>query len=86
MPSLNDEIAAVVRAAVADAMAEYAPSTDVDPLWDTAKVAIYLGITERSVANMRAKGMPYRRIGDVVRFDKAEIDEWTRAQAKGERS
>ncbi len=79
--SLNDDIAAIVRATMLDVLEQQAPHQDVEPLWDTAKVATYLGVTDRTIANLRAKGLPFRRIGDVVRFDRFEVDAWTRAQA-----
>jgi excisionase family DNA binding protein len=81
--TMDEHIGAIVEAAVRRALEDLEPHPAVDPLWDTEKVATYLGVTERTIANLRAKGMPFRRIGDVVRFDKAEIDAWTRAQAKG---
>jgi excisionase family DNA binding protein len=79
--SLNEEIAAIVRATMLDVLEQQAPSAEPSPLWTTEQTAQYLGVDPRTIANLRKRGFPFRRVGDVVRFDKAEVDAWTREQA-----
>lgn len=86
--SLNDEIAAIVRAAVTDAIADLDLGTraEPEPLMTTAELAEYLQVTTRTVQTLRESGMPARRIGDSWRYDRAEIDAWSRARARGAES
>ncbi len=79
--NMDEHIGAIVEAAVRRALEDQEPR-DVEPLWTTEQAARYLGVSERTLANLRGKGMPYRKIGDCVRYEKSEIDQWTRAQAK----
>lgn len=53
-------------------------------LWDTTEVAQYLSVSTRQIQNLRERaGLPCRRVGDVFRFDKAEVDQWSRERARG---
>ncbi|PTY02382.1 hypothetical protein DB346_09775 [Verrucomicrobia bacterium LW23] len=45
-------------------------------LLDSKALARFLGCSERNVFNLRTQGMPHLLIGDLVRFDLAEVRHW----------
>ena len=52
-----------------------------DFLMDTAALAAYLGVSERTIANWRAEsrdqsGPRFYRIGALVRYRKSDVDAW----------
>jgi excisionase family DNA binding protein len=55
---------------------------DPDPTLDVREVARLLGCTDRTIWRHEGKGLipEARRIGGVVRWDRAEIEEWLAAQ------
>jgi excisionase family DNA binding protein len=58
----------------------------MDELWDIARVATYLGVTERTVYNkVRAGDLPAVRIGRLWRVRPADLEAWL-ARGRGARS
>jgi excisionase family DNA binding protein len=50
---------------------------DDDRLWDTDDVARYLGISKRSVTNLRLyEGLPSIKVGKLVRYRRDSVDAW----------
>ena len=45
-------------------------------LWTSDQVAQFLGCTTRHVFNLRKRGLPAYRVGDMVRFDIQQILKW----------
>lgn len=81
--SMDESLKAIVRAAVADAFASAKPAhVEPEPLYDTKKIAKYLSVSERTVQTLRESGLPCRRVGDCWRYDRAEVDAWSREQAR----
>jgi len=58
------------------------------PYLNTAQAAHYLGISERSMQRMRAKGEgpTPRRHARVVQYHIDDLDSWSRGRADGARS
>ena len=53
-------------------------------LWRVEQAAEYLGIRPKTLYEWVRQGrVPYRKIGFNVRFDPAELEEWTANQSKG---
>lgn len=47
----------------------------------TAKdIARKYGVSRQHVYNLADRGMPHRKIGQAVRFNLDEVDEWMRAE------
>ncbi len=45
-----------------------------------AETARYLGVSEKTVKNMMARGLPHHRLSNkLLRFYPEEVDEWIRA-------
>jgi hypothetical protein len=72
-----DQLAAVVRGAVAEALAsrEPAPAT---MLLDRNGIAEALDCSPSLVDKMRRRGMPHVRLGDSPRFELAAVLDWVR--------
>lgn len=53
-------------------------STDSNPgVWDFGQVALYLALGESTVkTNYRRWGIPFVRIGKLIRFRQEDIDRW----------
>jgi excisionase family DNA binding protein len=52
----------------------------MDELWDIARVAAYLGVTERTVYNkVRSGELPAVRIGRLWRVRAADLEAWLAA-------
>jgi phage terminase Nu1 subunit (DNA packaging protein) len=45
-------------------------------LWDSARLSAYLGCSLRHLFNLRKRGLPSYRVGDMVRFDIVQITNW----------
>ena len=45
-------------------------------LWDSVQLAAYLSCSERHIFNLRRRGLPSYRVGDIVRFDIGEVTAW----------
>ena len=64
-------------------------STDADQeyaggLLTSRQLARFLGCSERHVFNLRKRGMPAYRIGEIVRFDLDQVGQWL--DSDGERA
>jgi len=54
---------------------------DMTRLWMLEDVAEYLQLTEKAVRRrVERETIPYRKVGRLLRFDPAEIREWTRVE------
>ncbi len=59
-----------------------APGPDVEPLLDVDGVAARLNISVRHVRRLVAeRRIPHLKLGNLLRFDPREIDEWIRRLA-----
>ena len=76
-----DELAVLVREAVAEAIAEHQPAA-ASTLLDRDGCARLLGISMGTVDRLRREGMPRVRVGDVDRFEAAEVLAWLRERAR----
>jgi len=47
-----------------------------DELWSSDDVARFIGCSGRHVFNLRKRGLPHYRIGDMVRFVPARVIKW----------
>ena len=54
-----------------------------EPLWTTAELTRYLGCSERQTLNLRNRGLPFVRVGSLVRFMPREVAAWLRAGGTG---
>jgi PTS system nitrogen regulatory IIA component len=55
-------------------------SNQAEPLWTDDDVARYLRVSVQTVQKWAKNGdIPVRKAGSLNRFDRSEIDEWTRA-------
>ena len=69
------------------------PSTDNDAdraarMLTPGELAQFLACSERHIYNLRKRGMPAYRIGDIIRFDLNEVRRWldgNRTRAHGPR-
>ena len=53
-------------------------------LWRVEQAAEYLGIRPKTLYEwVRLGRVPYRKIGFNVRFDPAELEQWTESQSRG---
>ena len=48
----------------------------MDNLITTKDLCNLLKVTRQTVANYRKEGMPYKKFGILVRFNKDEVNEW----------
>ena len=56
----------------------------MDELWDIARVAAYLGVTERTVYNkVRARQLPAVKVGRLWRVRAADLEAWLERSAPG---
>ncbi len=58
-----------------------ASATDADQdhnsgLLTSSQLARFLGCSERHVFNLRKRGMPAYRVGEIVRFDLNQVRQW----------
>lgn len=75
-----EELARVVRDAVADALKRAQPAPRA-PLMDRKALAEWLNVKVRTVDALRARGMPHLLVGDCPRFEPAEVAAWLRVHA-----
>ncbi len=55
------------------------PATSLDPLWTDEDVAAYLNVAVATVQKWAKTGkIPVRKVGSLNRFDRKEIERWTR--------
>ena len=47
-----------------------------DCLLTSCQLARFLGCSERHIFNLRKRGMPAYRIGEIVRFDLDQVRQW----------
>lgn len=52
-------------------------------LWTTADVARFLGCSERHIYALRLQGLPCVRLGGLVRFERAAVENWVRGSSDG---
>jgi excisionase family DNA binding protein len=53
-----------------------------ESLWDVGDAARYLNVSRSTVRRrVEAGTIPYVRIGNLIRFVPADIEEWVRSQA-----
>jgi len=50
-------------------------------LWTTLDVREFIQCSSRNVANLRNVGLPFVKIGQLVRFDPEAVKSWLRSQA-----
>lgn len=56
----------------------------MDELWDIARTAEYLGVSQRTVYNkVRAGELPATKVGRLWRVRRSELEAWLRASARG---
>lgn len=54
--------------------------TQPEPLLTVQQVAVWLGLTEKALRMLVSrKAIPVRRVGRQLRFDRAEVDAWTKS-------
>jgi hypothetical protein len=80
-----EELATLVRNAVADALAEHEPTSDRPALLDRVALARALGVSASTVDRLRSEGCPSIRIGDVPRFELDAVLAWLRERKGSER-
>ncbi|HZK46818.1 MAG TPA: helix-turn-helix domain-containing protein [Atopostipes sp.] len=51
-----------------------------DELFKIDEIADYFKVSERTVQNWQAEGMPFKKYGRIVRFDLKEVVEWLEAK------
>lgn len=74
-----DELAALVREAVRDAVAEaLADQPDTPPLLDQQGLARALDISIRTLRKLVLQGMPELRVGDSPRYEIDAVLAWLR--------
>ena len=74
-----DQLAELVTAAVAAALAELAPATAPPALLDRAGLARACTVSVATVDRWAAAGCPVVRIGAAPRYELASVLEWLRA-------
>ena len=42
----------------------------------TKELAKYLNVSKKTIYNYRQRGMPYVKVGGVMRYDKKEVMKW----------
>ena len=71
-----------IFAARIEAFIEGAPKAADDGYMDRSAVAKFLDLSTAQIDKLaREHGLPFRRIGDVKRFDRDEVRQWVKAQA-----
>jgi hypothetical protein len=72
-----EELRELIREAVADARAE-APAAPA--LLDRRRLGVALGVCPDTVDRLRREGCPEVRVGDVPRFELADVLAWLKAR------
>jgi excisionase family DNA binding protein len=55
-------------------------------LWATRQTATFLGCSERQIARLREEGLPFVRVGGLVRFIPSKVMAWLDAVPEDERA
>jgi hypothetical protein len=83
---LKPIIAPIVREAILEVLAEFEngrPANANDGLLDRAGAAKFLDVSTAQIDKLcREQALPFRRCGDVKRFDRDELRAWWKAQGK----
>lgn len=75
-----DQLRDIVRAAVADALAEHEPEPELLDREEAARfLRCSLGTLDRAT---RDQGLPFLLVGDARRFVKADLIVWARGRAR----
>jgi excisionase family DNA binding protein len=56
--------------------AQYSESPETKTLWTIDDVARYARCSVRHVATLREQGMPFRKLGHLVRFTPESVKRW----------
>ena len=56
-------------------------SNTTDRLWTTLDVCEFLQCSSHNVANLRNVGLPFIKVGQLVRFDPDALKAWLRNQS-----
>jgi excisionase family DNA binding protein len=63
-------------------LGEAKPISEPGRLLTVKQVAAYLGVSDRSIYLwIRQKNFPFRKVGEDLRFDLAEVEAWTRPES-----
>lgn len=76
------ELAAIVRDAVAEIIAEREDAPARPALLDRRGLAMALDCSPDQVDRLRREGCPELRVGDMPRFDLGEVLAWIRARSE----
>ncbi|MBK8998073.1 MAG: hypothetical protein IPM35_20305 [Myxococcales bacterium] len=76
-----DELAGIIRAAVAGALADAQPATG-PTLLDREGCARMLGVSLGTLDRLRREGMPELRVGDAPRYEADAVLAWLRERAR----
>lgn len=52
-----------------------------ESLWSAKEVAHYLGCSIRHLRRLRKRGLPFSKIGGMLRFPKDDVIRWARTTA-----
>ncbi len=56
--------------------AQYSESTETKTLWTIDDVARYARCSVRHVTTLREQGLPFRKLGHLVRFNPETVKRW----------
>ena len=57
--------------------------SDAGRLFTVKEIAAYLGVNDRSIYLwIKNRNLPFRKVGDEMRFDLSEVEAWTRPESK----
>ena len=60
---------------------------EVERIWlDTRQLCDYLGISESQSYQLRKQGLPYCKVGKLVRYDKREVDRFLKKREVRDRA
>jgi hypothetical protein len=82
--ALAAALAPVIRATVAEALAEHEPAERPPALVDRRRRARDLGVSPATVRRLEAGGPPVVRVADSPRFEVAAVLGWLRARTEGD--
>lgn len=71
-----DELRALVRDVVREALSEQVPAASAVPLVDRHELARLLGVSAATIARMTAEGMPHVFAGASPRYGAEEVRAW----------
>lgn len=54
-------------------------------LYNSSEIESILGVTRRTLFEWRKKGFPYKKIGNLVRYDIEEVRHWVEINQKQNR-